>query len=42
MALEEAMAAAPSMDAHRLQPGTKIGAWFTVLPSTLKRTDLED
>ena len=38
--LEEAMAAAPALEAHKLRRRTKTGAWLNLLPSTVNRTDI--
>ena len=39
-ALTAALEGAPVLQAHRLQRVAKTGAWLTVLPSTVNRTDL--
>ena len=41
-ALEEAMVAAPTLDACRMRWRTKIGAWLAVVPSTVNGTELGD
>ena len=38
--LEEAMAYSPALDARWMRQGTMIGAWITVLPSTLNGKEL--
>ena len=41
-ALDEALFTAPDLVACHLRPGTKTGAWFLVLPSTVNGTELRD